>query len=248
MRKIKEVLRLHSLGLAQRQIARSCSIGQSTVSEYLKAAEAAQLSWSEVADWDESRLVAALIRKAPPRPKPDRQPAPDFAAMRAELRQHKHLTRQLLWEEYRATQPDGYGYSRFCELYQRWLRKQEVVLRQEHRAGEKLFVDYAGQTVPVQDPVTGEIREAELFVAVLGGEQLHLRRGHLDPGARRLDRLPPAGLRVLQRSARDRGAGQPEVRRDKGLPLRARREPHLRGDGPALWRGRGAGAAAQTAG
>ena len=85
-----------------------------------------------------------------------------------ELQQHKHLTLQLVWEEYRAQNPDGYGYSRFCELYQRWRRKQEVVLRQEHRAGEKLFVDYAGPTIPVQSPTNGEMREAQLFVAALG--------------------------------------------------------------------------------
>ncbi len=168
MRKIKEVLRLHSLGLAQRQIARSCSIGQSTVSEYLKTAESARLEWPEVADWDEARLVAALIRKVPALPKQDRRPPPDFAAIHTELKQHKHLTLQLLWEEYRVEHPDGYRYSRFCELYQRWLRKQEVVLRQEHRAGEKLFVDYAGQTIPVKNSDTGEIHEAQLFVAVLG--------------------------------------------------------------------------------
>ncbi len=168
MRKIKEVLRLRSLGLTQRQIARSCSVGQSTVSAYLKAAEAAGLRYPEVADWDENRLAAALIPKASAGPPPGRRPAPDFAAIHAELQQHKHLTLQLLWEEYRATCPDGYRYSRFCELYRRWRRQQEVVLRQEHRAGEKLFVDYAGPTVPVQDPTTGEIREAQLFVAVLG--------------------------------------------------------------------------------
>ncbi len=168
MRKIKEVVRLHSLGLAQRQIARSCSIGQSTVSEYLKAAEAAQLSWPEVADWDETRLAAALVPRAPAEPKPARPPEPDFAAIHAELRQHKHLTLLLVWEEYRAQYPDGYRYSRFCELYQRWRRKQEVVLRQTHRAGEKLFVDYAGRTVPVQDPASSERNEAQLFVAVLG--------------------------------------------------------------------------------
>ena len=168
MRKIKEVLRLDSLGLKQRQIARGCSIGQSTVSEYLNAAEAAQLNWSEVAEWDEARLAAALISKAPAQPKVNHRPAPEFASIRAELRLHKHLTLQLLWEEYRANHSDGYGYSRFCELYRRWRRKQEVVLRQEHRAGEKLFVDYAGQSVPVQDPATGEVREAQLFVAVLG--------------------------------------------------------------------------------
>jgi len=168
MRKIKEVLRLHSLGLRQRQIARSCSISQSTVSEYVKGAQAAGLTWSGVADWDEPRLAATLLPKTPAPPKRERRPPPEFAAVHNELQQHKHLTLQLLWEEYRANHPDGYGYSRFCELYQRWRRKQEVVLRQEHRAGEKLFVDYAGQTVPVQDPATGEIREAQLFVGVLG--------------------------------------------------------------------------------
>ncbi|MCL5745849.1 MAG: IS21 family transposase, partial [Acidobacteria bacterium] len=168
MRKIKEVLRLHSLGLTQRQIARSCSVGQSTVSEYVKAAKAAQLSWPEVSDWDEARLAAALLPKAPPAPQPSRPPEPDFAAIHTELQQHKHLTLLLVWQEYRAQHPDGYRYSRFCELYQRWRRKLEVVLRQEHRAGEKLFVDYAGRTVPVQDPASGAIRQAQLFVAVLG--------------------------------------------------------------------------------
>lgn len=168
MRKIKEVLRLHSLGLKQRQIARSCSIGQSTVSEYVKAAEAAGLRWSEVADWDETRLTAALLPKPPAEAKPRRLPEPDFAAIQTELQQHKHLTLQLVWEEYQTAQPEGYRYSRFCELYRRWWRKQEVVLRQEHRAGEKLFVDYAGATIPVQIPATGERREAQLFVAVLG--------------------------------------------------------------------------------
>jgi transposase len=168
MRKIKEILRLHSLGLTQRQIARSCSVGQSTVAEYVKTAEAAQLCWPEVAEWEESRLAAALLPKPPTEPQRGRQPAPDFAALHSELRRDRHLTLLLVWEEYRAQHPDGYRYSRFCELYQRWRRKQEVVLRQTHRAGEKLFVDYAGRTIPVQDPASGEVRQAQLFVAVLG--------------------------------------------------------------------------------
>ena len=107
MRKIKEVLRLHSLGLAQRQIARSCSIGQSTVSEYLKAAAAAGLRWPEVSDWDEARL-AGTLPKAPAQPKVSRPPEPDFAAIHTELQQHKHLTLLLVWQEYRAQHPDGY--------------------------------------------------------------------------------------------------------------------------------------------
>lgn len=144
MRKIREVLRLESLGLTQREIARSCSVGQSTVSEYLKAAESAGLGWADVADWDQARPEKALLPSQPAARERAQLPLPDFPAIHAELQTHKHLTLQLVWEEYRATHPEGYRYSRFCELYQRWRRQQEVVLRQEHRAGEKLFVDYAG--------------------------------------------------------------------------------------------------------
>jgi transposase len=168
MRKIREVLRLHSLGLTQREIARSCSVGQSTVSDYLKAAEAAGLRWADIADWSQERLEKALLPgQSAARARP-RLPPPEFAAVHAELQTHKHLTLQLVWEEYRATQPEGYRYSRFCELYQRWRKQQEVVLRQEHRAGEKLFVDYAGDTIAVRDPESGATRQAQLFVAVLG--------------------------------------------------------------------------------
>jgi transposase len=86
-----------------------------------------------------------------------------------QLQTHKHLSLQLLWEEYRATQPEGYQYSYFCELYRKWKSTQGVVLRQEHRAGEKLFVDWAGATVPLYAAGTGEITErASLFVAALG--------------------------------------------------------------------------------
>ncbi len=168
MRKIKEVLRLHSLGLSQRQIAQSCAVGQATVSEYLKAAATAGLRWPEVEDWDEARLLASVT---PPRQNAvarTQSPEPDYAAIRQELQTHKHVTLQLLWEEYRDHHPDGYRYSRFCDLYRRWLRTQELVLRQEHRAGEKLFVDFAGDTIPVHDPQTGVATAAEIFVAVLG--------------------------------------------------------------------------------
>ena len=84
------------------------------------------------------------------------------------MRSHKHLTLQLLWEEYRQAQPDDYRYSRFCELYQRWRSKLDVVLRQEHKAGEKMFVDWAGATIPVYDRRTGIAWQAPLFVAALG--------------------------------------------------------------------------------
>lgn len=168
MRKIKEVLRLHALGLAQRQIARSCSVGQSTVSEYLKAADTASLKWEQIAGWSDAQVEAALVPGGTAERCRSRLTEPDYRGIHAELQKHRHLTLQLVWEEYRSVDPDGYGYSRFCELYQRWRRIQDVVLRQEHRAGEKLFVDYAGQTIAVQDPATGGRREAQLFVAVVG--------------------------------------------------------------------------------
>ena len=166
--KIKEILRLHSLGLKQRQIARSCSISPSTVSDYLCAAAKAGLAWPEVNEWDDDKLERALFGDRP-KPVPRRQyPAPDFATIHQELQSHSHATLQLIWEEYCVTSPEGYRYSRFCELYRQWLRKRDVVLRQQHRAGEKLFVDYAGDTIAVQDGSTGELRRAAIFVAVLG--------------------------------------------------------------------------------
>jgi transposase len=169
MRKLKEVLRLRfGLGLGQRQIARCCSIGQGTVSEYLKRAEAAEVRWPLPEGWDDRRLEEVLFGRAPRRVYESLKAAPEFDRIHEELQRHSHLTLQLVWEEYRQTHADGYGYSRFCELYQQWRRQLDVVLRQEHKAGEKLFVDYAGATVPVHDPQGGAIRQAAIFVAVLG--------------------------------------------------------------------------------
>src|ERR1019366_740657 len=128
MRKIREVLRLHSLGLSQRQIAASCAVGQATVSEYLKAAEVAGLKWPDIAEWGEDRLTETV---ASSREKPvhrNQPPEPDFADIRHELQTNKHVTLQLLWEEYREKNPEGYRYSRFCDLYRGWLRRQETVI------------------------------------------------------------------------------------------------------------------------
>jgi transposase len=168
MRKLKEVLRLDSLGLSQHQIARSCSISQSTVHEYLVAAQAAGVRWPLPAEWDDSQVERTLF---PHRPVPAvwrKHPEPDWARVHEELQTHKDLTLQLVWQEGRGNNPEGYGYSRFCDLYRRWLKKLDLVLRQEHRAGEKMFVDYAGATIPVYDPQSGEAHLAAVFVAVLG--------------------------------------------------------------------------------
>src|SRR5271157_1031085 len=169
MRKLKEVLRLrYELGLGQRQIARSCSIGHGTVYEYLKRAQAAGVTWPLPEGWDDRQLEAALLGGTPRRAYETRKSPPDFAQLHEELQRHPHLTLQLAWEEYRQAHADGYAYSRFCELYQQWRQRLDVVLRQDHAAGEKLFVDYAGATIPIHDPQGGPVRPASIFVAVLG--------------------------------------------------------------------------------
>ena len=168
MRKFKEVLRLRfELGLSQDEIARSCSISQASVSKCLKRARAAEVSWPLPAGWDEARLEEALFGHSLHRYE-TRRSQPDFASLHRELQSNRHLTLQLLWEEYRQNYPDGYAYSHFCELYHRWRRHLDVVLRHEHKAGEKLFVDYAGDTIPLYDPKGGPERRASIFVAVLG--------------------------------------------------------------------------------
>jgi transposase len=177
MRKLKEVLRLHALGLKQQQIARSCSIAQSTVHNYLKAAGVAGVGWPMPAEWDDRRLEE-VVRSAGQRTLHDGNQAaevwrknsvPDFGAIHQQLQKHRNLTLQLVWEEYRQGTQEGYSYSRFCELYHAWARKLDVVLRQEHRAGEKMFVDYAGDKIQIYDGHTGEPDyPAPLFVAVLG--------------------------------------------------------------------------------
>ncbi|MGB5649371.1 MAG: IS21 family transposase, partial [Sedimenticolaceae bacterium] len=167
MRKIQEVLRLKwSQGLSNRQIAKACGIARPTVGEYLRRAAEAGLAWPLPAGLDEANLERQLFPPTPSLPAQVRG-EPDWSLVHRELRR-KGVTLFLLWQEYRETHPEGYQYSWFCDHYRAWQGKLDVVMRQDHRAGEKLFVDYAGQTMPVVDRGTGEIREAEIFVAVLG--------------------------------------------------------------------------------
>jgi transposase len=168
MRKIREVLRLSAMGLAQHQIARSCSIVQSTVHKYLKLAQAAKLSWPLPEDFSDQKLDERLFGQRPDPPSRRIHPPPDFDAIHKELQSHKDLTLELLWQEYKKADASGYGYSRFCDLYREWSRAQNITLRQQHHPGEKMFVDYAGATIPIHNRNTGEIHQAAIFVAALG--------------------------------------------------------------------------------
>ena len=166
MRKIREVLRQrYERGLSNRQIAESLRISHSTVGEYVRRASEAGLEWPLEEGLDDGRLEAMLFPQPPPSGAP--RPVPDWSQVHRELRRHKGTTLQLLWLEYKQGEPDGYQYSQFCELYRQWRGRLDVVLRQPYTAGEKAFIDYAGPTLPIVDRDTGEVRSAQVFVAVL---------------------------------------------------------------------------------
>jgi hypothetical protein len=176
MRKTREILRLHfESHLVPGQIASICKVSRSTVQRCLERLKAAGLSWPLPADLDD---VALERRLYPPLPvtSPEQRCLPDCAAIHKELKSRKNVTLQLLWEEYKQANPLGYAYSWYCELYRDWQRQLDVVLRQEHRAGEKTFVDYAGQTESQERRTSpgSSVRSGA------GRQQLHLCRGHLD--------------------------------------------------------------------
>ena len=166
MRTTREILRLKwACHRSNREIAQSCGIARSTVADCLRRATDAGLTWPLPPELDDATLAARLYR-LPGRPVGERA-LPDWTEIHQELHR-PHVTLQLLWHEYKASQPSGLQYSQFCVHYRRWARTLDVCLRQEHRAGEKLFVDYAGQSLCLTDPQTGARIPVALFVAVLG--------------------------------------------------------------------------------
>lgn len=165
MRKIKDILRQKwLLGRPHRQIVQALGVGIGSVTGVLERAARAELSWEVVEQLSEVELE---VRLYPVSSKPVHAPLPDPAALDLELKK-QGVTLQLLHLEYRERCPDGYGYTQFCGHYRDWKKKQRLVMRQVHRAGEKMFTDYAGKKPQWIDPMTGEIHVAELFVAVLG--------------------------------------------------------------------------------
>ncbi len=168
MRRVREILRLkHECGATDRAIARSLGIARSTVAVTLDRLAAAELRWPLPATLSE-RVLEAMLYAGPGTQRGSRRKAePEWTHVHHELRR-PGVTLMLLWEEYRQATPDGYGYSRWCELYRGWEGRLSPTMRQSHPAGERMFVDYAGQTVELFDGRTGEIRAAQVFVAVMG--------------------------------------------------------------------------------
>jgi transposase len=166
MRKIREVLRLkYEIGLGHRAIAPACGVGLGTVSEYVRRAAGVGLRWPLPSELDDGALEALLF---PGVAAPGVvRAAPDCPRMHQELKR-VGVTLQLLWEEYRETHLDGYGYSQFCEIYRRWAGRLKPSMRQVHRVGEKTFVDFSGKRPGIVNPKTGEEISVELFVGALG--------------------------------------------------------------------------------
>ena len=180
MRKIEAVLRLHhECGRSNRAIAQAVRASPTTVGDYLRRARLAGLAWPLPDGMSEAALEAALF---PPLPAAAvKRAEPIWAAVHRQVGR-SGVTLDLLWQEYRECHPDGYQYSGFCEHYRAFARSLPVTLRQSHAPGERLFVDYSGQTVTIIDVATGEERQAQIFVAVLGASSYTYCRGHLDPG------------------------------------------------------------------
>jgi transposase len=166
MRQIAEVLRLATQGLSCRQIGQSVGISASTAQGYLQRAKQAGVIWPLPDDLDAVTLEARLFQRDAETYRPGR-PEPDWLEVHRERKRGKHVTLQLLWLEYRQVYPNGWGYTQFCSHYHRWLERQDVVMRLEYPAGERLFVDFCGDTLAITEAETGEIWQAQVFVASL---------------------------------------------------------------------------------
>jgi transposase len=167
MRQLRHLLRLAHSGASSREMARTLGLARSTVQENLKRAEEAGLRWPLPGDLTDEVLEHRLFSHAGVKSGARRRPEPNWGTLVVEMKK-PGVTMQILWEEYRAVHAGGYGYSRFCDLFRGFEQRLSPSMRQEHAAGDKVFVDYSGKKIAIIDAQTGEIREAEIFVAVLG--------------------------------------------------------------------------------
>jgi transposase len=166
MRNIREILRSKwSAGVSSRQIARSFNCSHTTILNILNRAEQSGLHWPLPEDLDDTALEAIIYPAL--NKHTEGHPEPDMNYFHRELRR-KNVTLQLLWSEYKEQHSDSVMYSQFCKQYKKWCSHLEVSMRQTHRAGEKMFVDWAGQTFPITNSQTGEVQDSYLFIAILG--------------------------------------------------------------------------------
>ena len=171
MRQLRYLLRLHHDGVSTREIGRLLGVARSTIQDNLKRAATAGLGWPLPEEATDEVLELRLFGRSDFSAGQRRRVEPDWAALTRELKR-PGVNMMVLWEEYRQAHPGGYGYSRFCDLLRGFERRLTPVMRQHHVAGDKVFVDYSGKRIGIVDPATGEIREAEIFVAVLGASNL----------------------------------------------------------------------------
>ena len=167
MRQIRQMLRLARDGVSAREIGRTLGVARSTIQDNLKRAAAAGLVWPLPGELTDATLEQRLFAHAGVKRGFRRRIEPDWAALACELKR-PGVNLMVLWEEYRAVHPSGYGYSRFCDLFREFERRLTPIMRQDHPAGDKVFVDYSGKRITIVDRRTGAVREAEIFVAVLG--------------------------------------------------------------------------------
>jgi hypothetical protein len=195
MRRIREVLRLRHQGLTERVIARTLGVSNGVVHGYVRRARLAGLTWPLPEGIDDEGLELLLFPAPAAASQSDRRPVPDWVYVEKELRR-RSVTRLLLWEEYRAANPDGFGYTWFCTTFEAWKKRARPSMRQTHVGGEKVFVDFAGDTIDIFDPITGEAHAMKLFVAAMGASNYTYALPHLrqtaagEPGRDRREQAP----------------------------------------------------------
>src|SRR5580658_2351845 len=220
MRKSREILRLKwVLGRSHREVERACSVGLGTVSETVGRARVAGLDWAAVERLTDAELEARLYPKLA---QGTSRARPDPVYLHTELHR-PGVTLRLLHVEYLEQHPDGYGYTQFCEHYRRWLKRRRLSMRQVHRGGEKLYVDYAGKKPAIVDPKTGECQEVELFIGVLGASNYTFAEATL---TQRVHDWIASHTRCLQRLGGVPGAIVPDQLKS-GVTRACRYEPGI---------------------
>ncbi len=215
VRKIREILRLkNELGLSNRAIARACKVSNSTVGEYLERAGKAGLGWPLPEGLSEDELYRRLFPENEEEASPSARPLPDWEDVRREL-SRRGVTLKLLWIEYQEQHPDGYGLTQYCEYYRRWSQAHATRMRLVHKGGEEMEVDYAGMSVPITNPETGEVSKAAVFVAVLPASNYTYAEVQPSQELVLLDWRTCAGYGILRGCSEDRATGQSQERSEE---------------------------------